>query len=84
MLDETAAGLNPCEVEGAIDLIKKIRESGVTIIIVEHIMKVIMTISDKILAINHGMVIAEENSEGSGFMHSVIAAYLGEDYSAQS
>jgi branched-chain amino acid transport system ATP-binding protein len=84
LLDETAAGLNPSEVEGAIALIKKIRESGVTIIIVEHIMKVIMTISDKILAINHGMVIAEGSPEEVASDHSVIAAYLGEDYSAQS
>jgi branched-chain amino acid transport system ATP-binding protein len=84
LLDETAAGLNPSEVEGAIALIKKIRESGVTIVIVEHIMKVIMTISDKILAINHGMVIAEGSPEEVASNHSVISAYLGEDYSAQS
>ncbi len=84
LLDETAAGLNPSEVEGAITLIKKIRESGVTIIIVEHIMKVIMTISDRILAINHGMVIAEGSPAEVAADHSVIAAYLGEDYSAQS
>lgn len=84
LLDETAAGLNPSEVEGAIALIQKIRESGVTIIIVEHIMKVIMTISDRILAINHGMVIAEGSPAEVASNHSVIAAYLGEDYSAQS
>jgi branched-chain amino acid transport system ATP-binding protein len=84
LLDETAAGLNPSEVEGAITLIKKIRESGITIIIVEHIMKVIMTISDRILAINHGMVIAEGSPAEVASDHSVIAAYLGEDYSAQS
>jgi branched-chain amino acid transport system ATP-binding protein len=84
LLDETAAGLNPSEVEGAIALIKKIRESGITIIIVEHIMKVIMTISDRILAINHGMVIAEGSPAEVASDHSVIAAYLGEDYSAQS
>jgi branched-chain amino acid transport system ATP-binding protein len=45
---------------------------------------VIMTISDKILAINHGMVIAEGSPEEVASNHSVIAAYLGEDYSAQS
>ncbi|HMK37341.1 MAG TPA: ABC transporter ATP-binding protein [Desulfomonilaceae bacterium] len=83
LLDETAAGLNPSESEQAIVLIKKIRDSGVTIIIVEHIMKVIMTISDRILAINHGMVIAEGTPAEVASNHEVIAAYLGEDYRAQ-
>ena len=53
------AGLNPTELDEAIDLIRKIRDSGITILIVEHIMKVIMTISDRILAINFGQTIAE-------------------------
>ena len=84
LLDETAAGLNPSELEQAIDLIQKIRDSGVTVIIVEHIMKVIMTISDTILCINHGMVIAEGTPAEVASNHEVIAAYLGEDYGAQS
>jgi branched-chain amino acid transport system ATP-binding protein len=84
LLDETAAGLNPSELEQAIELIQKIRDSGVTIIIVEHIMKVIMTISHKILCINHGMVIAEGTPAEVASHHEVIAAYLGEDYGAQS
>ncbi len=83
LLDETAAGLNPSELEEAIKLIKAIRDTGVTIIIVEHIMKVIMTISNRILAINHGMVIAEGSPEEVAANHEVITAYLGEDYSAQ-
>jgi branched-chain amino acid transport system ATP-binding protein len=83
LLDETAAGLNPSEVEQAIEIIKKIRDSGITIIIVEHIMRVIMTISDRILAINHGMVIAEGSPAEVASNSEVIAAYLGEDYRAQ-
>ena len=82
LLDETAAGLNPSEVEQAILIIKKIRESGITIIIVEHIMRVIMSISDRILAINHGMVIAEGTPGEVADNSEVIAAYLGEDYRA--
>lgn len=82
LLDETAAGLNPSESEQAIRLIKKIRDSGITIIIVEHIMKVIMTISDRILAINHGCVLTEGTPQAVASHHEVIAAYLGEDYSA--
>ena len=82
LLDETAAGLNPVELEEAIALIKKIRDSGVTIIIVEHIMKVIMTVSDRVVAINHGMVLAEGTPEEVASHAGVIAAYLGEDYGA--
>ncbi len=83
LLDETAAGLNPSEVDQAIELIKKIRENGTTIIIVEHIMKVIMTISDRIHAINFGQTIAEGSPQEVANNQKVIEAYLGEEY-AQS
>ncbi len=83
LLDETAAGLNPSELDEAISLIRKIRDSGITIIIVEHIMKVMMTISDRILAINHGMVIAEGTPAEVAENPEVISAYFGEDYRAQ-
>lgn len=82
LLDETAAGLNPHELEEAITLIKKIRDSGITVIIVEHIMKVIMTISDRIVAINHGMVITEGAPSEVAANQEVIKAYFGEDYRA--
>ncbi len=80
LLDETAAGLNPKELDQAIELIKKINRRGITIIIVEHIMKVIMTISNRILAINHGQPIAEGTSEEVSRHPEVIKAYLGEEY----
>lgn len=80
LLDETAAGLNPKETEAAIAVIDKIRDTGVTIIIVEHIMKVIMTISDKILAINNGArIIKGDPAEVAGHPQ-VIKAYLGDAY----
>ncbi len=82
LLDETAAGLNPSEVEQAIELIKKINASGVTIVIVEHIMRVIMSISHRILAINHGTVIAEGTPAEVASHPEVIAAYLGEEHRA--
>jgi branched-chain amino acid transport system ATP-binding protein len=78
LLDETAAGLNPAELDEAIELIKRIRERGITIIIVEHIMKVIMSISDRIHAINYGQTIAEGTPGEVANNPHVIEAYLGE------
>lgn len=83
LLDETAAGLNPSELEEAVTLIKKIRDSGVTVVIVEHIMKVIMTISDRILAVNMGLAMVEGSPREVASHPDVISAYLGEDYRAQ-
>ncbi len=81
LLDETAAGLNPTEVDEAIEIIKAIRsELGVTIIIVEHIMKVIMTISDRIHVIAYGETITEGSPEEVAKNPQVIEAYLGSDY----
>ncbi len=80
LLDETAAGLNPTELTAAIDLIKKIRDNGTTIIIIEHIMHVIMTISDRIHAINFGQTIAEGTPQEVAQNKAVIEAYLGTDY----
>jgi len=66
--------------EEAIELIKKMRESGITILIIEHIMKLIMTISDRIHAINFGQTIAEGNPKEVAKNKRVIQAYLGEEY----
>ncbi len=80
LLDETCAGLNPKESEAAIALIRRIRDTGVTIIIIEHIMKVMMGISDKILAINFGKEIAMGKPQEVANHPEVIKAYLGDAY----
>ncbi len=83
LLDETAAGLTPSELDGAIKLIKAVRDRGISIIIVEHIMKVIMSICDRVHVINFGQTVAEGTPTEVAANPGVIRAYLGEDY-AQS
>ncbi len=78
LLDETAAGLNPRETEEAMDIIRQIRELGVTIIVVEHVMKVITGICDRVMAINFGREITTGPPAAVVNHPEVIKAYLGE------
>jgi branched-chain amino acid transport system ATP-binding protein len=77
LLDENFAGLNPSEVEKTIDIVKKIHGSGVTILIIEHNMRVIMAISHRLLCINYGEKIAEGMPREVADNQQVIDAYLG-------
>jgi len=78
LLDESFAGLNPTEQNESINIIRKIKESGITIMIIEHNMKVIMAISDRIMVLNYGQKIAEGSPEEIRNNPTVIEAYLGE------
>lgn len=78
LLDEVVAGLNPTEADQTVKLILSIRESGVTTLIVEHIMRVIMGISHRVVVLNYGSLIAQGAPEAVARDPQVIKAYLGE------
>ncbi|MBS1234757.1 MAG: transporter related [Nitrospirae bacterium] len=82
LLDESFAGLNPTELNESIEIIKKIKAKGITIMIIEHHMKVIMAISDRIVVLNYGEKIAEGTPEEIRNNKQVVEAYLGEAQSA--
>lgn len=82
LLDESFAGLNPAELDASIAIIRKIKERGITIMIIEHHMKVIMAISDRIVVLNYGEKIAEGSPLEIRSNPLVVEAYLGEAQSA--
>jgi branched-chain amino acid transport system ATP-binding protein len=81
LLDEVAAGLNPAEIDNIISLLRQIRDDGVTLFVVEHVMKAIMSVSDRVVVLSHGEKIAEGTPSEVSRDERVIQAYLGEEYS---
>jgi branched-chain amino acid transport system ATP-binding protein len=77
LLDEALAGLTPTELQAAIALVRRIHELGVTLVIVEHIMEVIMTLAQRVLVFNQGHVIAHGKPDDIVKDEAVIEAYLG-------
>lgn len=87
LLDEVMAGLNPSEILEIIAIIQKIRASGVTVLLIEHVMQAVMSLSEHIYVLSYGKIIAEGKPREVVSNHAVIEAYLGRgaaDHIAQS
>jgi branched-chain amino acid transport system ATP-binding protein len=83
MLDEAMAGLTPVELREMMTLVRKVRENGVTLVIVEHVMEAVMELSHRVIGINSGRKIVEDVPEKIVVNPEVIRAYLGERYHAR-
>jgi branched-chain amino acid transport system ATP-binding protein len=80
LLDEVNAGLNAAEVEQALELIRTIAARGVTVLIIEHLMKVVLSLCSRIVVLHHGELIAEGAPQAIIEDPRVIQAYLGKRY----
>ncbi|HLJ61642.1 MAG TPA: ABC transporter ATP-binding protein [bacterium] len=81
LLDEAMAGLNPGEMEAALELVRAVHRSGVSLIVIEHLMKVIMGLSHRVVVMHHGQLLAEGSPADVVRDPQVVAAYFGEHYS---
>jgi branched-chain amino acid transport system ATP-binding protein len=78
LLDELMAGLNPTETAEAMELVARIQDQGITIFMIEHVMKAIMSVCDRIMVLHHGKKIAEGTPQEIATSRTVVEVYLGE------
>jgi branched-chain amino acid transport system ATP-binding protein len=84
LLDEVMAGLRHQEIDAAVELIHRLRESGITIVAIEHVMQAIISISDRVLVLHHGSILAEGPPREVLADPRVVEAYLGHRYARRS
>ncbi|MHC2994011.1 MAG: ABC transporter ATP-binding protein [Candidatus Atribacteria bacterium] len=84
LLDEAAAGLNPTEIDEFLNIIRKVNHEGLTIIMVEHVMRAVMNVANQILVLDHGELISQGAPEEVSKNEKVIKAYLGDQYKLQN
>ena len=77
LLDEVMAGLNPVEVEEIVPVLRGVRDAGVTLLLIEHVMQAVVSLAERVYVLNHGSIIAEGPPGRIAAMPEVVEAYLG-------